>query len=89
MPATSRDPVDADTYRHALRKADPGEDRIDGGEPRLIRLYVRDVNATRDAADMPTNEFAVTHQFHGCRVARVCSAAQHLKTHEISCEVSR
>src|SRR6266852_7821446 len=61
--------IDVDTHRHPLRKAHPGEDRIYRGEPRLIRLGVRDVDATSDAADMATNELAVTHQLDGSRVA--------------------
>ncbi len=61
--------IDVDAHRHALRKAHPGEDRIYRGEPRLIRLRVRDVDATGDAADMATNELAVAHQLDGRRVA--------------------
>jgi hypothetical protein len=47
-----------DANRHALRKPNPGEDRIYRGEPRLIRLRVRDVDATGAAADMAANELA-------------------------------
>src|ERR1700681_1867124 len=61
--------IDVDAHRHALRKADPSEDRIYRGEPRLIRLRIRDVDATGDAADVATNDLAVAHQLHGCRVA--------------------
>src|SRR6266851_2375217 len=61
--------IDVDAHWHALRKSHPGEDRIYRGEPRLIRLSVRDVDATGDAADMARNDLAVAHQLHGCRVA--------------------
>src|SRR5258707_2229151 len=61
--------IDVDAHRHALRKAHPGEDRIYRGEPSLIRLRVRDVDATGDAADMAANELAVAHQLDGCRIA--------------------
>src|SRR5258706_16069930 len=63
--------IDCDAYRHALREPDPGEDRIYRGEPRPIRLCVRDVDATSDAADMAPNQLAVAHQLDGCRVALV------------------
>jgi hypothetical protein len=33
-----RYPIDVDAHRHALRKADPGEDRIYRSEPYLVRL---------------------------------------------------
>src|SRR5258708_10987930 len=61
--------IEVNAYRHALREPDPGEDRIYRGKSRLIRLCVRNVNATSDAADMATNELAVTHQLDGCGVA--------------------
>ena len=60
--------IDVDAHRHALRKAHPSEDRIYGGESGLIGLCVRDVDATSDAADMATNELAVTHQFGGRQI---------------------
>jgi hypothetical protein len=63
--------IDVNAYRHALRKPDPGEDRIYRCEPRLVRLRVRHVDATSDAVDMATNELAVAHQLDGCRVALV------------------
>ena len=71
--------IDADAHRHALRKPDPGEDRIYRGEPRLIRLRVRDVNAMSDAPDMTTNELAVTHQLDGRQVALMDPAETKLK----------
>ena len=61
--------IDVDADGHALRKADPGEDRIYRGKPRLIRLRVRDVDATGDTSDMATNELAVAHQLDRRRVA--------------------
>jgi hypothetical protein len=61
--------IDVDAYRHALRKAHPGEDRIYRGEPCGVRLGVRDLDVTGDAADMATNELAVAHQFDGRRIA--------------------
>ena len=51
-----------------LRKPQSGEDRIYRGEPCGVRLRVRDVDATGDAADVTTNELAVTHQFDGRQV---------------------
>src|ERR1700680_4428952 len=66
--------IDVDAHRHALRKAYPGKDRIYRGEPRLIRLSVRDVDAASDAADMATNDLAVAHQLDGCLVAFTDSA---------------
>src|ERR1700730_19274134 len=63
--------IDVDPHRHTLREAHPGEDRIYRGEPCGVRLYVWDVDATGDAADMTTNELAVAHQFDGRRVAVV------------------
>jgi hypothetical protein len=66
--------IDADAHRHALRKPYPGEDRIYRGEPRLIRLRVRDVDAASDAVDMATDELAVAHQFDGFWVALMDAA---------------
>ena len=61
QPEAIRDMIDVDAHRHALRKAHPSEDRIYRGESGLIGLCVRDVDATSDAADMATNQLAVTH----------------------------
>src|SRR4030081_2800908 len=61
--------IDVDTPRHPLQKPHPSEDRIHRGEACLIRLRVRNVDATGDAADMATNELAVAHQLDGCRIA--------------------
>src|SRR5882757_687681 len=61
--------IDVDAHRHALRQTHSGEDQIYGGEPSLIRLCVRDVDATGDAADTATKELAVTHQLDGYRIA--------------------
>jgi hypothetical protein len=61
--------IDVNAHRHALRKPYPGENRIYRGEPRLIRLRVRDVDAASDAVDMATDKLTVAHQFDGCRVA--------------------
>ena len=61
--------IDVDTHRYTLRKPHPCEDRIYRGEPRWIRLCVRDINAAGDAADMATNQLPVAHQLDGRRVA--------------------
>jgi len=53
--------IDVDAHRHALRKSHPGEDRINRGESRLIRLRVWHVNATSYAVDVATDELAVAH----------------------------
>src|ERR1700722_4087418 len=63
--------IDVDAYRHTLRKAHPGKDRIYRGEPCGVRLCVRDLDATGDTADMATNGLAVAHQFDGRRVALI------------------
>src|ERR1700692_3166620 len=52
--------IDVDAHRHALRKAHPGKDRIYRGEPRRVRLYVRDVDAAGDAADMARKELQLS-----------------------------
>src|SRR5260370_19135384 len=61
--------IDMNAYRHPLRQPHPGEDRIPRSEPRLIRLRVRDIDASGDAPDMATNKLAVAHQLDTCRVA--------------------
>ena len=50
-----------DMYRHTLGKAHPSEDRVHRGKPLLVSLRVRDVDATRDAADLAANDLAVAH----------------------------
>src|SRR5260370_5623410 len=59
--------IDVDAHRHALGKAHPGEDRIYRREPCLIRLRVRDVDATGDAAAMATSALAIAPQRYSCR----------------------
>src|SRR5258708_10372036 len=61
--------IDMNAYRHTLRQPHPGEDRIHRSEPRLIRLRVRDIDASGDAPDMATNKLAVAHQLDTCPVA--------------------
>jgi hypothetical protein len=51
--------INVDVHRHALREAHPGEDRIDWGEPRLIWLRIRDVDAACDAADVSSDDMVV------------------------------
>src|SRR5712675_3078063 len=69
QPDTIRHLIDVDAHRQALRQAHPGEDRIYRGQPCLIGLRVRNVDAAGDATDVATNDLAVAHQLHGCRVA--------------------
>jgi hypothetical protein len=45
-----RHPIDVDAYRHALRKPDPGEDRIYRGKSRLISDdFWRSVSASKNS----------------------------------------
>src|SRR5580700_4360168 len=61
--------IDVNMHRHSLRQAHPRKDWIHRGQPRLIRLCVRNVDATGEAADMTVNDLAVTHQLDFCRVS--------------------
>jgi len=61
--------IDMDVHGHALRKAHPGEDRIDRGESHLIRLRIRDIDAASNAVDMSADDLAVAHQLDGRLVA--------------------
>jgi hypothetical protein len=61
--------INVDAHRDALRETHPGEDRIYRGEPCLIRLRVRDVDATGDAADMSSNELTEAHELDSCWIA--------------------
>jgi hypothetical protein len=45
--------IDVNAYLHTLRKAHPGEDRIYQGEPRGVRLSVRDLDATAMPSTWP------------------------------------
>src|SRR5258707_6036034 len=56
---TGWDLIDDDAHREALRQANPGEDRVDGGEALPIGLRVRDVDAPGYAADMAANDLVV------------------------------
>jgi len=46
-----------------------GENGVNGREPLLIRLCIRDLDSSRDAADMPANDLAIAHQEDDCRIA--------------------
>src|ERR1700722_3702793 len=63
--------VDVDTHRNPLREPHPGEDRINRGDPLSIRLCVRDIDLTRDAVDMATQDRAVAHQLYFSRIPNV------------------
>jgi hypothetical protein len=58
-----------DAHWHALGKSHPGKDRVNRGEPRLIRLRVRNVDAAGDAADMAMDDLTVAHQLNVRRIA--------------------
>jgi hypothetical protein len=57
--------INVDTHGHPLCKTHPGEDRICRREPCLVRLCVREVDATSDANDMATNELAAGDRSDG------------------------
>ena len=66
MPATSRTP--SGTLSMSIRTGTRWARRtqvkmgLTGGEPGLIRLRIRDIDGTRDAADMAGDDLAVAHQ---------------------------
>jgi hypothetical protein len=61
--------VDAHVYRDALRQSDPGENGVNGRKPLHVWLCIRDVDSSRDAADMSANGLPIAHQEYGCRIA--------------------
>ena len=65
--------IEMDADRNALGQADPGEDRVDCCKSFLVGLRVRDVDAARDAVDVPPNDLAVAHQLDAGRVTRADS----------------
>jgi hypothetical protein len=56
-------------HRNALRQSHPRENGVNGRERLLIRLCIRDVDSSRDAAHMPANDLVIAHQEDGCRIA--------------------
>ena len=56
-------------HRYALREAHPREDRVDGRDPLIVGLRVRDVDCAGDAVDVPTRDLTVAHQLDLGRIA--------------------
>jgi hypothetical protein len=56
-------------YRDALRQSDPGENGVNGRKPLHVWQCIRDVDSSRDPADMRANDLAMAHQEDGCRIA--------------------
>ena len=61
--------IDVDAHRDALRKTDPGKDRVHVGKPLSVGLRVRNIDAAGDAVDMTAHDLALAHQLDAGGVA--------------------
>src|SRR5437879_4204621 len=66
---TWRHHIDMHAHRYALREAHPGEDWVDGGNPLIVRLCVRNIDRTSDAVDVTAHDLSVAHQLDLSRIA--------------------
>ena len=86
MPETSGTPagnlVDGDADRHALRKAYPGVNRIDVGQPLGARRSVRYADAPSDRLHVSDDRFGVTHQLRLSAIAN--TDPRHFRFFEIA-----
>ena len=62
------DLIDVDADRDALRKSDPGEDRVDRSHSLIVGLRVRNINGAGNAVDVAANDLTVTHQLDFGRI---------------------
>jgi hypothetical protein len=68
QPDTVRHIIDRDAHRHALRKANPGEYRVDVRDPLVIGVCIRDVNGPRNPAHVAANDLGSRQDWrHGVR----------------------
>ena len=63
--------IDMDANRDALGQSHPGEDGIDGSNPLIVGLRVRNVNGAGDAVDVTAYDLIAAHQLDLSRVSHL------------------